>query len=146
MQADFSHHVFEGLEVTDNDHDGLGILYSDIYFPDRVNYVTNSKFVGNRRHGLSFRQLGLLVRDSEIRGNGRSGVHHDPRLDKLEQRELTEWMSLIDEQREGTIVRIPETEEGTDPENPIIIPEGESKLIISQVISHLIGFSDKSEI
>ncbi len=45
VQADFSHHVFEHLEVSDNDHDGLGILYSDIYFPDRVNFVAKSRFM-----------------------------------------------------------------------------------------------------
>ena len=57
----------------------------------------------------------------------------DPHLDKLEQRELMEWMSLIDEQKAGTIIRIPETNEGSDEGNPILIKEGESKLIITQV-------------
>ena len=57
----------------------------------------------------------------------------DPHLDKLEQRELTEWMSLIDEQKEGTIIRIPESTEGKEESNPIIIKEGESKLIMTQV-------------
>ena len=57
----------------------------------------------------------------------------DPHLDKLEQRELTEWMSLIDEQKEGTIIRVPESTEGKEESNPIIIKEGESKLIMTQV-------------
>jgi hypothetical protein len=55
IQADFSHHVFEHLEVVNNDYDGLGVLYSDIYFPDKVNYISHSKFNGNKRHGISFR-------------------------------------------------------------------------------------------
>ena len=132
VQADFSHHVFDHMEISENDHDGLGIIYSDIYFPDKVNYIQNSKFTGNKRHGISFRQLGMLVVDSEIRDNNRAGIFHDPVLNKLEQRELTEWMSLIDEQKSGTIINIPDSEEGLDPSNPIIIPEGESRLIVSQ--------------
>ena len=129
IQADFSHHVFEYLEVSENDHDGLGIMYSDIYYPDKVNYVKSSKFMANKRHGISFRQLGMNIEDTEIRENLGSGIHHDPKLEKLEQRELMEWMSLIDEQTPDTIIRLPETTEGLDPANPIIIPEDVSKLI-----------------
>ena len=105
IQADFSHHVFEHLEVSNNDYDGLGVMYSDIYYPDKVNYIKNSKFVANKRHGISFRQLGMNIENTEIRENVRSGIHHDPKLEKLEQRELMEWMSLIDEQTPGTIIR-----------------------------------------
>ena len=58
-------------------------------------------------------------------------------MDKLEQRELTEWMSLIDEQKQGTILRIPESTEGKEESNPIIIKEGESRLIMTQVNLYL---------
>ena len=105
IQADFSHHVFEHLEVSNNDYDGLGVMYSDIYYPDKVNYIKDSKFVANKRHGISFRQLGMNIANTEIRENVRSGIHHDPKLEKLEQRELMEWMSLIDEQTPNTIIR-----------------------------------------
>ena len=105
IQADFSHHVFEHLEVSNNDYDGLGVMYSDIYYPDKVNYIKDSKFVANKRHGISFRQLGMNIENTEIRENVRSGIHHDPKLEKLEQRELMEWMSLIDEQTPNTIIR-----------------------------------------
>ena len=54
-------------------------------------------------------------------------------MDKLEQREQTEWMSLIDEQKKGTILRIPESDEGKEETTPIIIKEGESRLIMTQV-------------
>ena len=67
--------------------------------------------------------------------NHHAGIHHDPKLEKLEQREVTEWMSLIDEGTPNTIVRIPKSQEGMDPKNPLIILEGESKLIITQVKS-----------
>ncbi len=133
LQADFSHHVFEHLQVSDNDHDGFGVLYSDIYFPDRVNYVKNSVFSGNRRHGLSFRQLGMILEDCEIRDNSRAGIHHDPMLNKLEQRELFEWMSLLGEREKNAIINIPETNAGLSEADSIIIPEGESRLIITQV-------------
>ena len=61
--------------------------------------------MANKRHGISFRQLGMNIENTEIRENVRSGIHHDPKLEKLEQRELMEWMSLIDEQTPGTIIR-----------------------------------------
>lgn len=131
IQVDFSHHVFEHLECSNNDYDGLGIMYSDIYYPDKVNYIKKSKFNANKRHGISFRQLGMNIEDTEIRDNYMSGIHHDPKLEKLEQRELTEWMSLIDEQKPGTIIRLPETDLGKTPENPIIISEDQSRLLIT---------------
>ncbi len=131
IQTDFSHHVFEHLEVVDNDYDGLGVMYSDIYYPDRVNYIKNSKFNNNKRHGISFRQLGMNIENTEIRDNYDAGIFQDPKFEKLEQRELTEWMSLIDEQKAGTIIRIPDSEAGLDPKRPIIIPEKESRLIIT---------------
>ena len=58
---DFAHHVLEHLEVSNNDYDGLGVMYSDIYFPDRVNTIKNSKFNANKRHGISFRQVCTLT-------------------------------------------------------------------------------------
>ena len=136
IQADFSHHVFEHLEVSNNDYDGLGVMYSDIYYPDNVNYIKNSKFIANKRHGISFRQLGMNIESTEIRENFGSGIHHDPKLEKLEQRELTEWMSLIDEQKSDTIIRLPESKKGLDPKDPIIIPEDVSKLIVTSPLNN----------
>jgi len=131
IQADFSHHVFENLEVRDNYQDGLGIIYSDIYYPDHVNFIKNSLFSGNKRHGISFRQLGMRITDTEIRDNAQAGIYHDPKLSKLEQRELAEWMSLIDESKSDTIIRFPEFTRGTEKSNPIVLREKESKLIIT---------------
>ena len=66
----------------------------------------------------------MNIVDSEIRDNYEVGIYQDPHLDKLEQRELMEWMSLIDEQKAGTIIRIPSYSDlGLTPENPIIVPE-----------------------
>ena len=135
IQADLSHHVFENLEVRDNDYDGIGVMYSDIYYPDHVNFIKNSVVSGNKRHGISFRQLGMRIMDTEIRDNARAGVYHDPKLTKLEQRELAEWMSLVDESIPDTAVRIPDTDAGTDPDNPIIIAEDVSKLIITSAVN-----------
>ena len=75
----------------------------------------------------------MTIENSEIMDNLHAGIHHDPKLEKLEQRELSEWMSLIDEGTPNTIVRIPKSDAGSDPKNPLVILEGESKLIISQV-------------
>ncbi len=85
----------------------------------------------------------MLIEDSEIRGNGRAGVHHDPMLDKLEQRELMEWMSLLSERETRAIVSIPESEEGISPSDPIIIPEGESRLIMTQALNDSSGGSER---
>ncbi|QQP38368.1 Putative LOC100120269, partial [Caligus rogercresseyi] len=134
IQTDFSHHVFEHLDVSNNDYDGFGLSYSDIYYPDKVNYIKNCKFNFNKRHGLSFKQLGMRILDSEILGNSESGIHHDPKLEKLEQRELREWMSLIDEGLSDTIISIPDSTSGVSENDPIIIKENESKLIISKEV------------
>ncbi|XP_040574739.1 protein bark beetle [Lepeophtheirus salmonis] len=134
IQVDFSHHVFEHLDVSNNDNDGFGLSYSDIYYPDKVNFIKNCKFNFNKRHGLSFKQLGMRVVDTEILGNSESGIHHDPKLDKLEQRELREWMSLIDEGTSDTIISIPNNDAGTSEDNPIIIKEKESRLIVSSEV------------
>ncbi|CAB4069302.1 Protein bark beetle [Lepeophtheirus salmonis] len=134
IQVDFSHHVFEHLDVSNNDNDGFGLSYSDIYYPDKVNFIKNCKFNFNKRHGLSFKQLGMRVVDTEILGNSESGIHHDPKLDKLEQRELREWMSLIDEGTSDTIISIPNNDAGTSEDNPIIIKEKEPRLIVSSEV------------
>ena len=88
----FSHHVFENIVVRDNDYDGIGIIYSDIYYPDHVNFLKKSLISGNKRHGISFRQLGMIISDTELRDNVRAGIYHDPKVTKLEQREL--WFFL----------------------------------------------------
>ncbi len=75
----------------------------------------------------------MIIEDSVIMDNHHAGIHHDPKLEKLEQREVTEWMSLIDEQEPNTILRVPKSTEGIDIENPLIIPEGKSRLLITQV-------------
>ena len=73
------------------------------------------------------------------------GIFQDPHLDKLEQRELMEWMSLIDEQRAGTILRLPSYPEGRTPDNPIVVPEGQSRLIITQAKNSTDGGQEKEE-
>lgn len=136
LQVDFSHHVFEHIVVTDNDHDGLGVHYSDIYHPDKVNIIKNSRFINNKRHGVSFRQVGMVLNNCEILGNRGSGIHHDAMLDKLEQRELAEWMSLKREQDENLVIDIPsKTDKGTTSGDPIIIPEGESLLLETKTLN-----------
>ena len=44
-------------------------------------------------------------------------------------------MSLLDEQKAGTIIRVPESELGVDPNDPVVIPEGESRLVLSQAVN-----------
>ena len=56
---DFNHHVLESVVLTDNDGDGLGIMYSDTFKIDSVNHLKLVQSRGNRGHGLSLRSLWL---------------------------------------------------------------------------------------
>lgn len=61
LQIDFSHHVLENVRVINNIHDGLGVVYSDIYSQGSVNTIKNSEFNNNRGSGVSFKQLGMKI-------------------------------------------------------------------------------------
>ena len=62
VQLDFSHHVLSDIRVTDNTDDGLGIIYSDLYFPDSVNNIERCEFSRNLGNGVLFRQLGASMK------------------------------------------------------------------------------------
>ncbi|XP_052754555.1 protein bark beetle isoform X2 [Galleria mellonella] len=94
LQMDFSRHGLESVKIINNYHDGLGILYSDLYGSDAVNTVRNSEFSNNRGSGISFKQLGLKVYGSVIENNNIAGISHNPHLTALQQRELAGWFNL----------------------------------------------------
>lgn len=94
MQMDFARHNLDNVRVVDNLHDGLGIIYSDVFGGGAINNVKNSEFSGNRGNGISFKQLGLRVHGSIIKGNRGAGINHDPVLSAKEQRELTGWFDM----------------------------------------------------
>ena len=56
---DFNHHVLESVVLTDNDGDGLGVMYSDTFKIDSVNHLKRVQARGNRGHGVSLRTLWL---------------------------------------------------------------------------------------
>lgn len=93
MQMDFARHNLENVRVVNNLHDGLGVIYSDIY-GGSINNVKNSEFSGNRGNGISLKQLGLRVHGSIIRDNHGSGIDHDSVLSDIEQRELSGWFHM----------------------------------------------------
>lgn len=93
LQFDFAKHNLNNIRVIENLHDGLGVIYSDIY-SGGVNNVRNCEFSKNRGNGISLKQLGLNVRQSIIRDNLASGIHHDPVLSAIEQRELAGWFQM----------------------------------------------------
>ncbi|XP_017774038.1 PREDICTED: protein bark beetle isoform X2 [Nicrophorus vespilloides] len=95
LQIDFARHNFENIKVTNNYHDGLGIMYSDIY-AESVNVVKNSEFSNNRGAGISFKQLGLKVSGSLIENN-HIGIKHNPAISSLEQRELAGWFQNFEQ-------------------------------------------------
>ncbi|KAL5280481.1 hypothetical protein ACFFRR_004453 [Megaselia abdita] len=94
IQMDFAHHNLDNIRVVDNLHDGLGVIYSDIYGGSSINNVMNSEFTMNGRNGISLKQLGLRVDKSLIRGNQGSGIFHDPVISSLEQKELAGWFKI----------------------------------------------------
>lgn len=61
VQMDFARHNFDHVRVVENLHDGLGVIYSDIFGGGTVNNVRNSEFSNNYGNGISLKQLGLQV-------------------------------------------------------------------------------------
>lgn len=94
VQMDFARHNFDHVRVVENLHDGLGVIYSDIFGGGTVNNVRNSEFSNNHGNGISLKQLGLQVQGSIIKNNLGSGVSHDPVIGAYEQRELAGWFKL----------------------------------------------------
>ncbi|RVE49659.1 hypothetical protein evm_005716 [Chilo suppressalis] len=94
LQMDFARHGLESVRISNNYHDGLGVLYSDLYGADAINTVRNSEFSNNRGSGISFKQLGLKVHTSLIENNEVAGISHNPHLTGLQQREIAGWFNL----------------------------------------------------
>ncbi|KAF0300654.1 Protein bark beetle [Amphibalanus amphitrite] len=109
LRMDFNHHVLESVVLTDNDGDGLGIMYSDTFKIDSVNHLKRVEARGNRGHGISLRSLWLDMTNCLVEENGESGIHYNPSLSRHEQRELIGWAGLVRERRvllPSTSVRI----------------------------------------
>lgn len=93
LQMDFARHNLDNVRIVSNLHDGLGIIYSDIY-GGSTNNVKNSEFSMNRGSGISLKQLGLRVQGSTIKDNLAAGISHNPVISAIEQRELAGWYSM----------------------------------------------------
>ncbi|XP_023246946.1 protein bark beetle [Copidosoma floridanum] len=93
LQIDFARHSLEGVRVVNNLHDGLGVLYADIYSADAVNAVRNSDFSNNGASGVSFKQLGLHIANSRLENNQLAGIRHNPALSAVQQREFAGWFT-----------------------------------------------------
>lgn len=127
LQIDLARHSLENIRVVSNSHDGLGVIYSDLYSAGASNTIRNSEFSGNKGSGISFKQLGLNIIGSTLENNKLAGVRHDPSISKKQQRELAGWFT-----------------EKTDPYiyNPMYIPQTsnfdldttESKYMITQKV------------
>ncbi|XP_069176539.1 protein bark beetle isoform X5 [Procambarus clarkii] len=99
LQIDFHHHVIQDIEVRDNSHDGVGVIYSNQYAianPD-ARVFKGCSFTGNKRHGLSLKQMGVNISQSDLHGNDGSGLHFNPFLSRADQRELTGWLKLLED-------------------------------------------------
>lgn len=94
IQMDFARHNLYNVRVVNNLHDGLGIIYSDIYGGRSINNVQNSEFSNNYGSGISLKQLGLTVHGSTIKENFGSGISHDSVISDIEQRELAGWFHM----------------------------------------------------
>lgn len=126
LQLDFSRHNFESIKVTNNYHDGLGVMYSDIYKDESVNIIRNSEFTYNKGAGISFKQLGMRIQGSKIEYN-HVGVQHNPALTGLQQRELAGWFNINDPDANYRPFKIPE-EADTEVVN---LQDGETKYMVT---------------
>ena len=126
LQLDFARQNFENIRITDNFHDGLGVMYSDIYTEDTINTVKNSEFARNKGAGISFKQLGLEVYSSTIENNY-IGIEHNPVLSGLQQRELAGWFN----NKESELVYKPYYIPMENDVNEIYLEQGQTKYIVS---------------
>ena len=94
IQMDFARHNLDHVRVVDNLHDGLGIIYSDVFGGGATNNIKNCEFSGNHGNGISLKQLGLQVQGCIIKNNRGSGINHNPVISANEQRELAGWFEL----------------------------------------------------
>lgn len=117
LRIDFHHHVLDRLRLVNNDHDGLGLMYSDMYYPERIPSLKNSVISANRGHGISMRSLGIRLADCSVEDNAESGIHYNPTITRQELREMVGWVSIL---KPDKFISVPETT-GTidlDPDNP----------------------------
>lgn len=126
LQLDFARHNFENIKITNNFHDGLGIVYSDIYKEDSVNIVKNSDFTFNKGAGISFKQLGLQLYGCTLENNY-IGVRHDPAISGLQQRELAGWFNADDNSLNYKPFKIPHDSDI----NEIKLEQGEARYVIT---------------
>ncbi|CAG5108295.1 Similar to bark: Protein bark beetle (Drosophila melanogaster) [Cotesia congregata] len=142
LQIDFARHSLEGIKISNNLQDGLGIIYSDIFSASAENTVKNSYFTDNRGSGISFKQLGLKISNCIIENNKIAGIKHNPVVSAVKQREFAGWfmqyfgLSTIDNPYQPII--IPERTENID------ILTGEIKYIVTakrtgENVRHLIN-------
>ncbi|KAL1117916.1 hypothetical protein AAG570_004229, partial [Ranatra chinensis] len=132
LQVDLSRHSLENVRLIENAHDGLGVIYSDIFANGLANTVKNCEFRDNHGSGISFKQVGLKITGSKIENNKVSGIRHNPVLSGTEQREMSGWFK-----------KTSDISTQYDPYVPILVPhanttveiqEGETKYIVTQRI------------
>ncbi|XP_059476974.1 protein bark beetle isoform X2 [Neocloeon triangulifer] len=117
LQMDLARHALHSVRVVDNMHDGLGVVYSDLYSADAANTVTDSEFSGNAGSGVSLRQLGLTLSGCTVERNAAAGVAHDPELPHKQQRELAGWFK-------------PPKDNAYTPYRPIVLPESAEEIVL----------------
>lgn len=63
LQIDFHHHVIQDVEIRNNLQDGVGVVYSDQYaiVNPSARVFHSCTFSGNRRHGITLKQLGVNI-------------------------------------------------------------------------------------
>jgi hypothetical protein len=139
LQIDFARHNFENIRISNNFHDGMGVIYADIFTDDAVNTVKNSEFSNNKGAGLSLKQLGFRIFGSTIENNF-IGVKHDPVLTGLQQRELAGWFLTSEDNTRYKPLMVPYTSD----QNIIQVERGETKyLVTSKVMGDSISKSYK---
>ncbi|XP_046962256.1 protein bark beetle [Vanessa cardui] len=135
LQIDFARHSLESVKIANNYHDGLGILYSDLYGSDAINTVRNSEFSNNKGSGISFKQLGLKVYSSVIENNEIAGISHNPHITGPQQREISGWFNLD-----------PSFDMNESNYHPIMVPEYETDIsLVNGETRHIVFTKNNNE-
>ncbi|XP_035215433.1 protein bark beetle-like, partial [Stegodyphus dumicola] len=121
LQVDFNKHHLENLKIQNNTDSGVGIMWNEMFAPERQKIV-DSYLLSNRRHGLVVHSQGLNIHRCDMSRNAASGIHYNPMFSKMEQRDLISWINL---EEPGKVIKVPD-----DIQNNIFLNYDEYRYLI----------------
>ncbi|KAG1658471.1 Protein bark beetle [Nymphon striatum] len=123
LQADFNHHIFQELTLTENFDSGLGIMYNDLFYDRNQPEIKDSILSSNKFHGAVTRTQGFGVINCTIADNRGSGIRYHSKISNHEHKDLMKWINLNDRKKIINITNQLEDE-------IVTINEGDKKFVI----------------